>query len=201
MQSHVEIVNDALVVIGSSQISALDEDSPEAIEVNSIYHKTRRELLREHKWGFATMLNSIAAQSTDPIFKWSKFYTYPTDCIRIFRINNDYKTDYQIMLNASGTKSIACNVDSPLYIEYIKNVEDPTLFSQSFVSAFTALLALKLSYSITSSKKLQEQLYAVYHGSNGVVGVLNKAKATDSQEMQQQTEMDSRITPWEQARH
>ncbi len=136
--SDVAICNNALLRIGASTITDLEEGSDSANILNQIYVPTRDALLRKHFWNFATKRVALAASVTTPAFEWSYSYALPSDFIRVNRIFN---SDGPFKLE--GT-SILTNITAPLNLVYIARITDPTQFDPIFIDALTLILAIKI---------------------------------------------------------
>ena len=53
------------------------------------YNQTRRKLLREHPWNFATKRTILAASATAPAFQYTSAFPVPSDFIRMLSLQTD----------------------------------------------------------------------------------------------------------------
>ena len=81
------ICNLALSKFGSKRIQSLDDASPEARACKLNYGPTRDEVLRSHRWNFATKRATLSRLSGAPPFGWAAWYQLPVDCLRLLQLN------------------------------------------------------------------------------------------------------------------
>jgi len=90
MSSAAEICNRALSALGGDPvITSLDnsDTSQEATHCRIWYDVTRRQLLDEFPWNFATRQAQLAMDDYESLQgRWSLSYVYPSDCIRFVRL-------------------------------------------------------------------------------------------------------------------
>ncbi|MEO8207135.1 MAG: hypothetical protein ABI615_13220 [Chthoniobacterales bacterium] len=77
--SETSICNLALGRLGNESILSTDDDSESARVCKLFYEPTRDEVLRAHRWKFATVLASLARLTTAPAFGWACQYQLPTE--------------------------------------------------------------------------------------------------------------------------
>lgn len=171
----IDLVNAALVRIGQDPIASLtvtNTTSPIVTAVNAQVNIVKRKLLRINDWNCArrtARLTQVATNSN--VSGWKYMFTLPTDpeCIRVVQISLDNGLSYinldEYYNRNSGPKEtlfdldglyLLCNV-SPLYIKYTADI-DAAYFDPALASAFVALLAAELAYSIPASVSLAEYL-------------------------------------------
>jgi hypothetical protein len=190
MASAVEICNMALSHIRAGSINSLAENSVQAQQCRLLYPTCRNMVLENAPWGFARSIRELALLSSVKIFNYAYAYQYPSDAMRINKlmmswdeVTNDsapslrYHDDlfpgmrktkvvYEIFHN-NGTRVIAAN-DIDLRVDYNVVVEDPNLFSTSFIFAVSHLLASNLAIPLigtTEGRLLRNdelQLYTKY---------------------------------------
>jgi hypothetical protein len=139
ISSDVAICNNALLRIGASTITSLDDGTTSSNILNQVYEPTRDSLLRKHFWNFATKRVALAADSVAPAFEWQYSYPLPSDFIRMNRIYN-VTSPYKI----EGT-NLLTDQAAPLNIVYIARITDPTQFDPLFVEILTLTLAVKIA--------------------------------------------------------
>jgi hypothetical protein len=183
--SVVKIVNNALVRIGASSITALTENSEAARAANVVYDQIRDATLRDHVWNFAVRRVQLAQSATAPAFGYAYSYPLPTDCIRVLQMELKdmvYKIEGRNLLTDEGTAKIM----------YIARVTDPNEFDVMFVEALSARLAAELSITLTDSSTLYQNMMEIYRHK------ITDARSVDGQEsgepnMVADTWLDSRI--------
>lgn len=152
----VSIANLALQILGvSTKIEALDQDNPNAREINSCFDSLREELLRQFPWNFAktrVVLPALAAQTA-----WGNFnqFQLPVDCLRFLR-PTDRQVDWELEASAGGAPVLVTKDVGPLQIRYIQDVTDPSRFDAEFVQMLAARIAQQCAQPITSSTEKQQ---------------------------------------------
>lgn len=154
--SEVQICNNALIEIGAQRISALSDTTERARLCNEQYAKIRNELLYAHPWNFAVKRVSLASTVTEPPFEWDTEFTLPADCLRVLDTDLYKDMDYQI-----EGRFLYANVDA-IKIKYIAEITDVTKFSPGFAECLSLKLAASLSYALTQSSGLKEQIEAKF---------------------------------------
>jgi len=153
--SNVQIVNNALVKIGASNIISLTENSEAARAANLIFEQVRDATLRDHLWNFAAGRAALAEDAVAPAFGYVYSYALPTDCLRVLHLERK-----DMVFKIEGRKLLTD--ESPARILYIKQVTDPNQFDAMFTEAFSARLAAELAISISESNSLYQNMMEVY---------------------------------------
>ena len=173
MADKVTIVNRALSLLGAEPIVNLTDNTVEAQIANRFYNTSRKSILSECLWNFATK-RKLLNLTTDTV-EWTidqntYIYQLPSDIIRIFGTNapaSTWRVEQQyIISNTSG-----------LGIIYVFDLTDTTKFSSSFVDAFADKLAADMCYAVINSNTEAKMLLEKYNGES-----LPKATAENSQE-------------------
>ena len=173
---NVQIANMALDLIGSRYIAAMNEASKEARACNRNYDLSRKAVLRDHPWNFATKRVALdTADGTPPVFGYENRFALPSDFIRVHTI---YYTDGTVV--DQGSYKIEAGFiltdESVLWLRYVYDLQTTTAFDPLFDEALAAYLAWKISYLISASESRQQQLYQAY------LVQIQKAKFTDTVE-------------------
>jgi hypothetical protein len=151
----VDICNSALIKIGVEKISALSDNSRQAILCNEQYDKLRKALLREHPWNFAVKRAALTDNGNTPAWDYEYEFDLPADCLRI--LNTQYAdTDFQV----EGGKILA-RADE-LNIRYISDEDDTTKFPPDFQELLALKIAIDLSYTLIQSNSTTGSLLAQY---------------------------------------
>lgn len=153
--SNVQIVNNALVKIGASNIISLTENSEAARAANLIFEQVRDATLRDHLWNFAAGRAALAEDAVAPAFGYVYSYALPADCLRVLHLERK-----DMVFKIEGRKLLTD--ESPARILYIKQVTDPNQFDAMFTEAFSARLAAELAISISESNSLFQNMMEVY---------------------------------------
>ncbi len=161
MVSRTEIANMALTSLGAANITDIDEDSSNARKIRAVYHNLREAVLEEHPWNFAVERVSKAPSEETPAFGYTYKILRPTDCLRVINIYADKDEVNELLYKPEG-KYILCN-SNLVYIKYIKNIQDETLFTALFAQALAARIAYELCFPITNSYNVQGQMMQLYN--------------------------------------
>lgn len=144
-------------------IADLTENSTEARQLNLWYETVRDELQSLVDWNFNRVSQALAASGTPPA-RWASSYAYPSDCLRMRRLDfGDASwvaglpaTGFEIASNGSGT-FLYCNEDQVSAV-YAQRVTDPARFTPGFILAFVDCLAASVALAITQKADLAERL-------------------------------------------
>lgn len=165
------ICNLALIRIGSDRISDITQNTKSAVLLNSIYDMVRDDVLRAHKWNFATKRTTLAATAITPDWGYSHEFDLPNDCLRLLETSPD-ELDYVV-----EKRKIRANRDR-LDVLYIYSNADESEWDSCFASAFAWKLAEQLAYSMTQSASLVQLCAAGYKAA------LAEARSMDGSEGQ-----------------
>lgn len=154
----VQIANKALVLLGASTITSLDDDTVNARAVNKIYETDLRQILSESKWNFATKRANLASVAVTQAWTYTDETTTfqkPSDCIRIYEVNDTNAT-----WREEGDYIIADKTS--LGVKYVYFLDDPAKYPAYFVTAFADLLASDLAYLIINSTTKAQAMLEKY---------------------------------------
>lgn len=164
MPTDTDIANMALSRMGTrATIADLTENSTEARQINLWYATVRDELQSLVDWNFNRVSLALAASGTPPA-RWASSYAYPSDCLRMRRLDfggaswvaGSPVTGFEIASNGSAT-FLYCNEDQVSAV-YAQRVTDPARFTPGFVLAFVDCLAASVAHAITQKAELAERL-------------------------------------------
>ena len=189
MTSEVFICNLALDMLGTDTIESLTQQYSDNAKVcNRWYHHVRRSMITELHPSFAIKRVALGIDDTvTPIYGRTYAYTLPNKCLKILNINDPIEDlqDFQV----EGDKLI-CDEPSPIYLRYLYDEEDVSLFDTDFVNVFAIELALKISYKTTKNADVLSYLegrksIAMYncmfkYGKENKVTKINNNRATIS---------------------
>lgn len=170
--SKVDICNKALTFLGlgSKPITSLDENSANARTLKNSYPSVRDAVLRSHNWGFARRIETLARISGESVPGWTYLYASPSLSLatrKVFdniQVTNPDSVEFQEVLTpTSSQKGIVCN-SNPAYIEYTYQIDDPSIYSADFITAFAMALAAETAYTITGNTDLGPKLQVSFSG-------------------------------------
>ena len=154
MPSVVEIVNRALISIGSSPIIDLAQAGKAAESAAAIWPQVRDDVLRSHPWNSCKSRQTIAELGTAPVFGWAHQYQLPADCLRVIAVNGQswptdgWEIEGRVVLTHEG---------SPLELEYIRREEDANVYDAELVTALAARLAAELATALSALGSISDR--------------------------------------------
>ena len=170
-EAKLEILNRALMEVGSPIVESLDDDGTSFQSALSAWGMSLRSLLRRHEWNFSTKRAEISADAAPPSFEFGSKFQLPEDFVRlsdIYRfIDFPYRIeDGYILTESSGT----------LPLVYVYNNQDASSFDDLFRETLAIGIARNISYQVVQSRSLREELTGTYERA------LARAKFVDSSE-------------------
>lgn len=159
----LEIYNSALIKMGEETIASTSASNKRARLVNEQYDKCRREVLRAHPWNFALKRAELAADASPPAFGYDNRFPVPSDLLRPWKCwnsgNDDLDPEIEKWKEENG---YILTDESQLFIQYIYNCQDVTLFDAQFEEVLALRLAGDTCYAITQSRSRANDLIAAY---------------------------------------
>lgn len=147
ISSPTDLCNLALGHLGEGQITSLDEDTLAARACALHYGVTRDEMLRSHRWNFATARIALSRLEAVPAFGWSYAFALPADFLRALEVNEEEAGDVTSGEWIIEGRNLLTDWDEVALV-YIRQIEDVTQFDALFVKAFALKLAVELSETI-----------------------------------------------------
>tara|TARA_R110002072_G_scaffold247228_2_gene406390 strand:+ start:4129 stop:4758 length:630 start_codon:yes stop_codon:yes gene_type:complete len=163
MASDIQIARMALAHVGDRfDISALNEASTEAEQVNLMFDHVRDKLLRSHPWNFAKKYISPAALSGTVPGLWTYMYLYPADALRVLGITNPAGREapplqYETGRNAADQYCVFTDAEDA-EIVYVSRVTNPEEFDTEFTVAFSYALASSVAMALTGDSNIAAKL-------------------------------------------
>lgn len=152
-----DLINQSLAELGvPHRVGSLYDGSTAAQKALDIYAETRDEVLRSKDWPFALrQANGVSAAAN--VSGWAHTFNYPSDCLRVRYIapqviptpNNDpQQVLWSIANDVSTAAKVITTQITPITINYVGQITDPTQWEPLFVSALVQALATKLGPSV-----------------------------------------------------
>jgi hypothetical protein len=152
--STVSIVNQAYQELGAKSIASFDEGSTNSILAKSVFDNSRRKLLGDHTWSFATTQLQLAREVGTPVFKFNFSYSLPADMLYLLEVEDG--ADYDLVEN-----SLLTNLKT-VKVSYVRDEEDVSRWSAAFVEAMVSYLRYKFAYAKTGSAEEEERSFAIF---------------------------------------
>ncbi|MGB1304013.1 hypothetical protein [Pseudoalteromonas marina] len=169
MASKIDLISNALVLIGDLPINTLDGNSRAQVVASALYDNIVKNEISKHRWGWARRKAQLSLLVDTPIDNdWSNAYQMPTDLLVLIKLNPNI--GYQIY----GDK-VYCNLNQALYCDYIADIAEsewPVYFSKMIEYA----LARDFASSIRDSATSADRMAAEY------LNASRMARFTDSQQ-------------------
>lgn len=186
--SKTSLVNKALTLCGAAPITNITDDTNNARIANRVYDISRKSILSECKWNFATTRVTLAL-SADSL-AWTHLredfvYVRPATIITIFGTS-----DRDAAWREEGDHIISDTQN--LGLKFVYDHDDPAKYPALFADAFIIKLCADISYMIINSKTKAEGFLAAYEKI-----FLPKAMSVNSQTGTQQPPHDDE---WERAK-
>ena len=172
-QSQTDICNSALQRVGAARIMDISDNSREARACAIAYDSNRRSELSKYRWKFAITRAVLAPDATGPVFEYKYAYSLPADCLRIL-----LPTDPYLDWSVEGRKILTNTLQSPylgagasgsvapgspaLYLRYIADITDATMFDAAFYDMLGIALAIDLCETLTQSNQKKADLENEY---------------------------------------
>lgn len=170
--SQVDLVNNALTLLGADLITSIDDPVKAAILSKQKLPSVRDGVLREFTWNCATAQVSLAPLATGPAFGYAKSFQIPSDCLRIVSLENS--PSYIVI-----GRTIQCD-STEVKLTYIQRIVDVSQFDALLAMAIEARLAADLAYPLLQSGTVRDAMFQMYDLT------LKKAKGIDSREKSMQ---------------
>ena len=169
MASKIELISNALILIGDTSINNLIGDDRRKNVARNLYTNIVNNELTKHRWGFARTKGQLSLLVAKPLDgEWASAYELPSDLLVLIKLHPN--TNYQVY-----GSTVYCNTNQSLYCDYIYSAPEaewPAYFSKMIEYA----LARDFSTSIRDSAALRGAMAAEYENASRM------ARYTDSQQ-------------------
>ena len=190
--SQTDIINLALAHLKQRKIASLSENSVQASEALRCYDIARRETLRGHDWGFATVVKDLALNSTylpsaTGVYagKWLFCYTWPSNVVAVWHVYNESTPDKdngeefrEIYDDVNNQRLILTDTDQALG-EMTFDLSDTSLFDANFVTAFAYRLAADMAANLTGDDTIADTMMKMYQAFVSEAERMNSYEAKD----------------------
>ena len=174
----VQICNFALARLGDARITTLADATAQAQYCTLFYTQTVAELQAEFDWQFCRKLVNLTS-STTPLGGYTYQYALPADYIRSFRLANIDESENFGQWEILGS-SLQTNFASPVTLDYIANITDPSKYPAIFTELLAVKLAGVLAMPLTGSKDLFKQTVELYMAMLGKPAFANATEKTQA---------------------
>ena len=155
-------------------IQSFDEDSTDALLINTLFDTAVEEVLREGIWSSAMKRAKLVANIDAPLFQYNISYALPTDMARLVQVYDAdgriFKTNYW---KVEG-KALFTNM-AEVNITYIHIPTDIQILDALCAKTIVNKLATQLAYPKTENETLVKSLIEEYESI-----MVQKAKSIDA---------------------
>lgn len=178
MPSKIDLISNALILIGDDPVQSLEDPSFGVTVMNGIYDNVYRDVLSRHPWGFAMKELELSQLSQQPDRRTGYRYAYqlPPDLVRIWELmeHGDYTIVGSVLY--SNLSSLLCR--------YVHPVAESQLPEYAAL-AIQYKLAADAATAITENNSISQDM------ANRFLMQMATAMATDSQNRPQVGIVDS----------
>lgn len=188
MASMVGIANIALINLGETRITSLDDQQKKAVLCKERLPDIIDAVLRAHPWKCAKTRASLPLHADVPAYEYSAQFMLPANpyCLRVLSIEN-YRERWEI-----EGRFILANTGAPLLMKFIKRITDPNEFDSLCTQAIAARLAADLAMPITQSQTHTDQMWKMYREKLMEARGINAQEGGAQEELQADTWLDAR---------
>ena len=192
--SQTEIINLALGHLKQRKITSPTEVSVQAQEAMRYYEIARKEALRSHDWGFATVVKDGALDATYPVSatgvyagEWLFAYTYPANAVAIWHLYNEATVDkdngelFRVLYDDTNNKKVIVTNTENALIEYTFDVQDTTMYDANFVTAFGWRLAYEMAPNLTGDDAVADEMMNMFNMAISEAERMSSYEARDEQ--------------------
>ena len=140
--ANIGMCNQSLGLLGAAAI-VLSGSSENHTHCTTFFDSSRDEILAAHKWNYAKK-RAYAIQTTDPLFGYDNAFTKPSDCIKLWMIEQDplakFEVEGGLILTDEGSTPPAYDDDSVDYLagQYISSDDSGDDLTYLVDTAFTS---------------------------------------------------------------
>ena len=160
MASNVDIVNNALSILGASTISSLTEDTKNARISNQRFENVRNRVFRSHPWNCLIKRVQLAASSTNPVIEFAKSYPLPSDFLRVLKIHNGTTDSVASDMPYKIEGKNVITDEATVYLVSVSKDTDPNNYDSYLYEVLAYQLAADMAYGITNNATLAKNLLA-----------------------------------------
>ena len=153
--ANIAVCNQSLGLLGAETITLAATTEQNYVYCATFFDDARDEILANHRWNFAKK-RAYALETTTPIFGWDNAFTKPTDCIKVWGIEEApeavWEVEASLILTDEGSAAQAWEVDKEFIAgQYIKSDTSGSDLTYLVDTTFTgAVEATDLSTNCTS---------------------------------------------------
>jgi len=149
MASKIDLISNALILIGDLPITSLTGNSRAQVVANNLYDNVVQNELTKYRWGFARKKAQLGKDATAIVgTEWNAKYILPSDLLTLIKLNPNQP--YQVIEDR-----VYLNHSGDLYCDYIANVSEanfPVYFSKLIEYALAKDFAMSIRDNATTKQ-------------------------------------------------
>lgn len=156
--SPLDVVNNALFLMGADSISSFTDSTSEAKIANALYEDTVQAAFASFRWRFATRQKTLTRLDTAPVGRHDAAYHMPSSCVTANAVTvNDIPIEYDIYQNKihcdeSSTSTLVLD-----YVERVFETEWPSYFTTPVQFSLAGVFAITLAKDGTLSQMMDQK--------------------------------------------
>ncbi len=167
----VTVANSALLKLGASPISDIDEDSDNGRRIRACFDRLNDEVTGAYPWKHALKRTSLYALAEAPAFEFTKQMDLPSDCLHVLEVYPD-GTDFTI-----EDHKLLCDQEE-IQVKYIRRNTPSSNWENAFCEALAWRIAMELCYAINNSSERLDACTKAYKAQLADARFLNARQAS-----------------------
>lgn len=151
--SKIQLISNALILLGDAPISSLTDVGAGAIAGANLYESSYQNLLSIHRWRFAVKKAMLSRLTAKPMSDYMYQFQLPTDIIKLVKV--DGGRDFDIFED-----KIFTNYPSVI-VDYVYRVDENFLPSW-FIKTFEFFLAAQFAIPVTGNTTRANEYLTMY---------------------------------------
>jgi hypothetical protein len=176
----LEAANRALTFLGVEPIGSLNDNGKPARTMNALLPLTKKTVLTEFPWSFATQFAALSPAGGSPPAGYSRLFAYPSGALAVRRVyaNTDFKGVAEFL--RVGTAAIAANIEGGT-VEYTADMPNLDQWPIHVAECLAVRLASDAAVALT--------------GMPDIAGVMMQKYMLLAQEAAQVSVVEGRVPP------
>ena len=171
--SKLNCYNISLFNIGHTRrVNTLIEDTVERRNCETVYEQKKESLLSSSNWGFAKTSVGLSSTGYTPI-GWAYEYFYPIGCLRAIEIAKasreldpiPFQSALRYNQDDGSERRVIWTNEPQANLIFIRNVQDPSVFTPKFTDALCAYMGIDLSRVMAKDSSVtndMKQMFATH---------------------------------------
>lgn len=185
MTERVDIMNQALTLLGEDPITSPADENARARVMSIHYEPCRDATLEAYEWSFAKRRFIPARSATPPAWGWQYRFELPSWCLRVIDVERDVRFSPGFYDQEVPRRNQAIHEqegrflltdEEVLYCTGIESIKEEGRYSPLYRQALAANLAMMAALALTESNAKQERAATLF------ASLIAAAKTADSKQ-------------------